>query len=148
MERPLILYHGTSARARASIAEHGLDDTQARLRAWLTKDRPLGNYLYLDEFAARAFADRNAPAGAIDVWAVDASGLALIRDPEPVGQAWYTSDPIPTERLLGIIFTNDTDICWRPDREKDSLYDPRTDSFHFFVSAPAKITPNDTSIEC
>jgi len=152
---PRYLYHGTSARARASIAEHGLDDRRARRRKymqprpeWGGERRPLGNYLYRHEFAARAFADKNVPAGsAIDVWVVDASDLELVRDPEPYGDSWYAAEPVPRERVLGIRWTNDAEICWREDRLEGGVFDPTSDCFRALEPEPAEAAIEPSPLE-
>ena len=115
------LFHAAPARARASILRYGLDHSRSRAAAKFMQagpefdggTRPLGSYLYADEYAARSFADRNIK-GAFDVWAVRSDCLQLQRDPEPVGDAWYSEQPIQPSALEGIAFSTDQQIPYTP----------------------------------
>jgi hypothetical protein len=84
---------------------------------------PLGNYFYGDEMDAIEFADRWVK-GARDIWVVNFQDLSLTRDPEPVGDSWYSSSPVGAESLLGISWSssrNPPDTFWCPPKTEIAL---------------------------
>jgi hypothetical protein len=114
---PERLYHAAPVRIRERILRSGLDFRASRAkpkcyqsqREWQGAFRPLGNYFYEDSWSARDFADRWIK-GDYEVWVVASSGLALLPDPEPVGKAWYTAEPVAVANLLGIEWSKDLQI--------------------------------------
>lgn len=130
-ELPEILFHAAPSTARKSIQRHGIDFRRSRAAAkdfrrqmlrhgWTP---PPGNYFYGDEMDTMEFADRWIK-GACDIWVVNPQDLSLIRDPEPVGDSWYSSGPVGTESLLGISWSssgNPPDTFWSPPKAEISL---------------------------
>ena len=107
----VLLYHAAMPKNRASIAAHGLDATLGeRLssrRAYLilpNPDYPAGIYLWDDLDACRDWGQQWGPAVGADIWAVDASGLELLIDPETgptpgQPQACYIKGPVPRAQI-------------------------------------------------
>jgi hypothetical protein len=77
------LFHVSSVRNRASIAEHGLDWTRMAAASGIAgSNRPEeeGAFLCRDEFEADFFVRLNNTGGPVDVWIVDEIDEALLSD--------------------------------------------------------------------
>lgn len=108
------MWHVTASRLRDQIVEHGVDSRRFRFPGY-TKVKEHFNYLWSDYGAALAYVEwlRAEEPDGIDIWAVDANGLTLERDPyfdgssgglEYIGEdgeyaAWRSSKPLPPALL-------------------------------------------------
>ena len=97
------MYHIAPTEARRSIEGHGLDWRRLGLGGAY---RPLGNYLWNSFDFALWYAQ--AAYDDYDIWAVDVESFHLLPDPgfgefaDGIDHAWFSPQPIPAERLLGI----------------------------------------------
>jgi hypothetical protein len=92
------MYHFAPKGARGDIERNGIDSSKGQMMVGRKPLKSRGNYLW----ESREAADQLFAPSLHDLWKVDARDLPLRPDPERIGGAWVTDQPIGADRVQRI----------------------------------------------